>query len=762
MQVRTDVSWLKWVLSVALLLVMGAPIAQVEMGSFTATNTGQNLVDLDFLFIGAHPDDEGGLTGTMARYVLDQGFKGSVITYTLGEGGGNATGPELGTALGLIRFEELRRSLATVGVDRFYFLGLDDFYYTLFAEETHDNWYAQNPDYLCDAVRVVRLTRPEVIVTMNIGPGTHGHHQMAARAAVLAFNQAGDPNHCPEHITDEFLEPWQPLKLYTSQVAGRFTVEVPLTDVSRTAYMPYHDVKGLALMNYRSQGWDRWWTVPVEERRQGPERRLLVRSLVPIDEPEQHMLEGTHVPAGSSPVGVRLEVEPEDYLVGVGRTLATTVTFINHTEGTFTDLELSAEGPDGWILRAEGAEPEASLAPGEEVQAVFVIEVPDEDAAIGQERIRVYYTGDFEGRGVDGMNYTWFEVVPPVTVDFKPMFDIANYREFARQNDIEWMIPTLATRVPLVIGQSNAVTIEVANAGATEASGQIAFDLPDGISVQGDLGFEVPANDSTELVVELVVDDDVLPEDRHSVSVSGTVTTTVGGYTSTSEANFYALPTVTIPRVTTPPTIDGDLSDMEDLASGSISHADRWSGTIEGPEDVSGQFFVGYDDEYLYVGVRVVDDVVVCHMPPDEIRNHWHADSVELTIDPTGDAENTSTTFKVGIFPCTTESFEARASRDADANQGVIERTAPGMQVASQLLGDGYTIQTRIAWEDMPAQPAPGDAIRFNVLIYDADDAERGAANPGANLGKSRSGWASVLGAQQAIPYTWPVVTLGD
>jgi hypothetical protein len=250
-----------------------------------------------------------------------------------------------------------------------------------------------------------------------------------------------------------------------------------------------------------------------------------------------------------------------------------------------------------------------------------------------------------------------------------------------------------------------------------------------------------------------------VPADQHSAALTGTVSASVEGYTSTNQADLYALPTLAIRRVTAAPTIDGDLADMEGLASGRISHLDVWSGNVAGPEDASAEFYVGYDDENLYIGVRVYDDVVTCHMPPDEIRNHWHADSVELTIDPFGDSQNTSTTFKVGIFPCTTEGFGARAARDADANQGVIEQTAPGMQVASQQTEDGYTIQTSIPWSTMPAAPAQGDQIGFNVLIYDADDAE---AAPGANVGKSRSGWASVLGAQQAVTYVWPTVTLQE
>jgi hypothetical protein len=130
---------------------------------------------------------------------------------------------------------------------------------------------------------------------------------------------------------------------------------------------------------------------------------------------------------------------------------------------------------------------------------------------------------------------------------------------------------------------------------------------------------------------------------------------------------------------------------------------------------------------------------------------------VEVTIDPTGQSQTTSTTFKSGIFPCTTESFEARAERDADANPGVIEETAPGMEVASQPTENGYTLEVKIPWADLPSQPEPGGKIGFNVLIYDGDQADAG---PGADIGESRLGWASVIEEQQAVPYVWPKVTL--
>ena len=78
-----------------------------------------------------------------------------VITLTGGEGGGNAIGRESGPALGLIRQEEERRSLAIIGVASPQFIGLQDFYFTLSAEEVQKHW---GDTWLCDVVRRVRLT----------------------------------------------------------------------------------------------------------------------------------------------------------------------------------------------------------------------------------------------------------------------------------------------------------------------------------------------------------------------------------------------------------------------------------------------------------------------------------------------------------------------------------------------------------------------------------------------------------------------------
>ena len=87
-------------------------LAALLLSSGSSAQTGLDLMDVDLMFVGAHPDDDGGVMATFARYILDQGFKATVLTATGGDGGGNAIGPEAGRSLALIRVEEERREAA--------------------------------------------------------------------------------------------------------------------------------------------------------------------------------------------------------------------------------------------------------------------------------------------------------------------------------------------------------------------------------------------------------------------------------------------------------------------------------------------------------------------------------------------------------------------------------------------------------------------------------------------------------------------------
>ena len=177
---------------------------------------------VDILLVVAHPDDEGAATPYLAR-AIDEGKRVAVVYGTRGSSGANEAGPEQATALGEIREIEARRANAVLGIDKVWFLGGKD---TASQDvlQSLANW--DHGVALENLVRLVRLTRPEVILTFL--PGTfigedHGDHQAAGVLATEAFDLAGDPAVFPEQVSAplrrlepylENLRPWQTKKIY--------------------------------------------------------------------------------------------------------------------------------------------------------------------------------------------------------------------------------------------------------------------------------------------------------------------------------------------------------------------------------------------------------------------------------------------------------------------------------------------------------------------------------------------------------------------
>jgi len=179
----------------------------------------------DILVIVAHPDDETEITAYLANAIYEQHKRVSVIFGTRGNGGGNQQGNEQADALSTVREIEAREALASFGVLHVWFLdgpdtpGQD----VLRSLET---WH--HGEALAKAVRLVRLTRPEVVLTwlpMYVAGENHGDHQAAGVIANEAFDLAGDPTAFPEQLSQprdrfnignltEGLHPWQPKKLY--------------------------------------------------------------------------------------------------------------------------------------------------------------------------------------------------------------------------------------------------------------------------------------------------------------------------------------------------------------------------------------------------------------------------------------------------------------------------------------------------------------------------------------------------------------------
>lgn len=181
------------------------------------------------LMVGAHPDDED--TQLLARFALEEGADVGYLSLTRGEGGQNGIGPELGEGLGLLRTEELLAARRVDGAEQF-FTRAYDFGFSKSAEEAYAHWPREA--LLGDVVRVIRLYRPDVIVTVFSGTPRdgHGQHQVSALLAHEAFTAAADPARFPEQLR-EGLRPWQPARLYQSMRGNteNATVRIPIGDL---------------------------------------------------------------------------------------------------------------------------------------------------------------------------------------------------------------------------------------------------------------------------------------------------------------------------------------------------------------------------------------------------------------------------------------------------------------------------------------------------------------------------------------------------
>lgn len=218
----------------------GTALAQGD-GPTLKTATSDDLVKVNILFVGAHPDDDSTITATMTRYAFDRGAKAAVVTATKGEGGGNAIGRELGPSLGILREAEERMALRQLGIDLVYYLNELDWAFTTSATATELAWGHDEP--LANIVRYYRVLKPDVVVTMNPSPSGHGHHQYIAKLATEAFFLAGDPQAFPEQLEEEFIEPWQPKKLYYALAYGAAglapSVQIDPNVYSPSLYMTY-------------------------------------------------------------------------------------------------------------------------------------------------------------------------------------------------------------------------------------------------------------------------------------------------------------------------------------------------------------------------------------------------------------------------------------------------------------------------------------------------------------------------------------------
>ncbi|MCC6231988.1 MAG: PIG-L family deacetylase [Verrucomicrobiales bacterium] len=344
----------------------------------------------------------------------------------------------------------------------------------------------------------------------------------------------------------------------------------------------------------------------------------------------------------------------------------------------------------------------------------------------------------------------------PTPLRFVPRRAISWFREWAATQHLEWMAAEFPADLPVVRGEPNVVELEIDPALESSWRSGLQWELPPGWTIARRPTWSRPPRAGAQARLHVPV----IPPADASTDTEIIARFRDGDRTAEARAKLHPVPQSRIPRVRRLALDDSWTATLKSAALLPITERQTWQGTPRDAADSSAEVLVAHDGEHLAVEVRVQDEAVVSNIEPDDIKGHWRSDSVEICLDPQAGAEDTTECFKVGIFPFDTQGH-VRAARDADARQGPVERTAPGLQIASQRTPTGYVVRALIPLDLVSGSGsgAPRRGARrlgFNVLIYDGDKPD---AARGENINESRLAWAPRSGIQ-GRPEDWGRIDL--
>ena len=337
----------------------------------------------------------------------------------------------------------------------------------------------------------------------------------------------------------------------------------------------------------------------------------------------------------------------------------------------------------------------------------------------------------------------------PLNLRFITRPGIERYMTWAKEQGIEHLSQTFEADIPVVAGEWNDVALQIRNSGDQLIEGDITFELPkDWVADPAVLPFSLREHLELEVSIRVkppggLLDDGPIRMSTHLKD--GQVSAT---------ANLHPVPTHTIPRMPDG-GLDWDSPFWGRVKPLAISHQHRVQGEAEDSNDSSALVKLAHDRAFMYLELDVLDDRIVSNIAPNDIRGHWRSDSVEVCFDPVGGSEDSFSTFKLGVFPFDSNG-DVRAARDADANQGPIEETAPGTELTSVRTDHGYLLRLKIPFNEIGDGILSGSRLGFNVILYDGDKQD---AKPGENINESRLAWAPRSGVQ-GRPEDWGRVDL--
>lgn len=810
-------------LAVGLVAPLGAYAANAAADAVDLTTgepsiaTAVNRSKIDVMSIWAHPDDDAGTVTPCGVWSDQFGVRCGIIMATRGEGGSNSVGSESGPDLGLRRENEDRTSHVRSGTVEIFNIDRVDFYYNTSAPLTAQVW--DEEETLRRTVRVIRETQPEILLgatpSMVVG---HGNHQYAqGRMIWQAALAAADPSSFPEQLTGVgAVKPWQVKRVLsggygldlkgTGATAGTdcnvaftpngnvpFTVVGTWTGSDSPYTWPAGNVQGAAAGTAKT-----WAQVGREGYAAHPtQARTMVKNLVdptcqqygvtysraPM-QPNGSELNGDAAllygavvaDPGGMPLGSEFYLTTDDYYHG--STEPFEVSVVSRSGGAdIAAGSLSLQVPSGWTVSSP--QTFGPIAAGAESRATFTV-----TPGAGASNTVFKIGANFAGNGVTAYNDTRVALTAAVEGRFQRWGNFAEYEAWTVANDA-YVGGRSEAVTKIGAGETITLPVDVTNRTAQPVDATVSVAVPAQFALDSTVKSVANlAAGATETVDFLLTHTD--PTSLGGTQENITITTESGTSTTTETVKTYLVPSAVIPQLAAAPVLGGDGSEY----TAALDISRKWEGAdcaADGIDCGAGSVSqIGWFDDALYARVTVVDDKASIAATPDRCFGHWLVDSVEVLLDPRGDSVDTSSTFKLGVFPYTDDPGNTNGngvngpcwSRDADNHQGIstgplaqlVDQgpNAPGVEVVASAAHPGgvytngsYTVDLKIPLSDLPAavgttSTAPtGDEatntvdplyLGMNITPYDSDTQDF--------IGKTRTAW-SPFGSQQSEPYRW-------
>jgi hypothetical protein len=202
--------------------------------------------------------------------------------------------------------------------------------------------------------------------------------------------------------------------------------------------------------------------------------------------------------------------------------------------------------------------------------------------------------------------------------------------------------------------------------------------------------------------------------------------------------------------MSTPPTIDGVWDEWTSRAypaNAIVFGRDQWAG----PEDLEPSFRIGWNNNNLYLAVKVYDDKYVQNATGKDL---FKGDSIEILFDNNlfGDFLNNTLNaddYQIGISP---------GNPDPDTAEEAYlwypaDQAGSRSQVTIAAVGSAglYRIEFAIPWSVLGVNPSQGQQFGFALSVSDNDNSNQNVQQTMASSTNNR---------MLTNPTTWGILTL--